>query len=76
MDQNLYNIAIAATGAAIGWVVKVIWDAVRALEQDIRDMERDLHVNYVSKDDYRQDILEIKDMVKQIFDKLDRKADK
>jgi antirestriction protein len=76
MDQNLYNIAIAATGAAIGWVVKVIWDAVRALEQDIRDMERDLHVNYVSKDDYRQDILDIKDMVKQIFDKLDRKADK
>jgi antirestriction protein len=76
MDQNLYNIAIAATGAAIGWVVKVIWDAVRALEQDIRDMERDLHVNYVSKDDYRQNILEIKDMVKQIFDKLDRKADK
>jgi antirestriction protein len=76
MDQNLYNIAVAATGAAIGWVVKVIWDAVRTLEQDIRDMERDLHVNYVSKDDYRQDILEIKDMVKQIFDKLDRKADK
>jgi len=76
MDQNLYNIAVAATGAAIGWVVKVIWDAVRALERDIRDMERDLHVNYVSKDDYRQDILEIKDMVKQIFDKLDRKADK
>jgi antirestriction protein len=76
MDQNLYNIAVAATGAAIGWIVKVIWDAVRTLEQDIRDMERDLHVNYVSKDDYRQDILEIKDMVKQIFDKLDRKADK
>jgi len=76
MDQNLYNIAVAIAGAAIGWIVKVIWDAVRALEQDIRDMERDLHVNYVSKDDYRQDILQIKDMVKQIFDKLDRKADK
>jgi len=76
MDQNLYNIAVAAISAGIGWIVKVIWDAVRTLEQDIRDMERDLHVNYVSKDDYRQDILDIKDMVKQIFDKLDRKADK
>jgi antirestriction protein len=76
MDQNLYNIAVAIAGAAIGWIVKVIWDAVRSLEADIRDMERDLHVNYVSKDDYRQDILELKDMVKQIFDKLDRKADK
>jgi antirestriction protein len=76
MDQNLYNIAVAIAGAAIGWIVKVVWDAVRSLEADIRDMERDLHVNYVSKDDYRQDILELKDMVKQIFDKLDRKADK
>jgi antirestriction protein len=76
MDQNLYNIAVAATGAAIGWIVKVIWDAVRSLEADIRDMERELHTNYVAKDDYRQDILELKDMVKQIFDKLDRKADK
>jgi antirestriction protein len=76
MDQNLYNIAVAVAGAAIGWIVKVVWDAVRSLEADIRDMERDLHVNYVSKDDYRQDILELKDMVKQIFDKLDRKADK
>jgi antirestriction protein len=76
MDQNLYNIVVAVAGAAIGWIVKVIWDAVRSLEADIRDMERELHTNYVCKDDYRQDILEIKDMVKQIFDKLDRKADK
>jgi antirestriction protein len=76
MDQNLYNIIVAVAGAAIGWIVKVIWDAVRSLEADIRDMERELHTNYVSKDDYRQDILELKDMVKQIFDKLDRKADK
>lgn len=76
MDQNLYNIAVAVAGAAIGWIVKVIWDAVRSLEADIRDMEREIHTNYVSKDDYRQDILELKDMVKQIFDKLDRKADK
>lgn len=76
MDQNLYNIAVAVAGAAIGWIVKVIWDAVRSLEADIRDMEREIHTNYVSKDDYRQDVLELKDMVKQIFDKLDRKADK
>jgi antirestriction protein len=67
---------VAIAGAAIGWIVKVIWDAVRSLEADIRDMEREIHTNYVSKDDYRQDILELKDMVKQIFDKLDRKADK
>jgi len=31
---------------------------------------------HVSKDDYRRDIDEIKAMCKQIFDKLDAKADK
>jgi len=76
MDQSIYNIAIAVAGAGIGWFVKVVWDAVRELQEDLKELERDLHVNYVAKDDYRQDILEIKNMVKQIFDKLDRKADK
>jgi hypothetical protein len=31
---------------------------------------------YVQKDDYRRDIDEVKGMLKQIFDKLDNKADK
>jgi hypothetical protein len=76
MDQNLYNIAVAVSGAGIGWFVKVVWDSVRELQEDLKELQRELHVNYVAKDDYRQDIVEIKNMVKQIFDKLDRKADK
>ena len=32
--------------------------------------------SYVKKDDYREDIREVKDILKQIFDKLDSKADK
>jgi hypothetical protein len=31
---------------------------------------------YVAKDDYRADIAEIKDILKQIFNKLDNKQDK
>jgi hypothetical protein len=31
---------------------------------------------YISKDDYRHDIAEIKEMLGKIFDKLDTKADK
>jgi hypothetical protein len=31
---------------------------------------------YVQKDDYRRDIDEVKEMLKQIFNKLDSKADK
>jgi len=42
------------------------------LDSDIRDMPKD----YVTKEDYHRDIGEIKDICKQIFNKLDNKADK
>ena len=76
MDQNFINVMAAAFGAAVGWLLKVVWDSIRSLEQDLKVLERDLHTKYVTKDEYRQDILEVKDILKQIFDKLDRKADK
>ena len=40
------------------------------------ELERNLSKEFVHKDDYRNDIKEIKDILKQIFDKLDAKADK
>lgn len=76
MDQNFINVLVAAFGAVVGWLLKVVWDSIRSLEQDLKVLEKDLHTKYVTKDEYRQDILEVKDILKQIFDKLDRKADK
>lgn len=76
MRQELYNVVVGVAGAAIGWILKVVWDSVRSLQEDMKEIERELHTHYVSKDDYRQDILEMKDILKQIFDRLDRKVDK
>lgn len=69
MSQDLINMLIAGFGGVTGWFLKTLWEAVR-------DVERDLHTNYVTKIDYRSDILEMKDILKQIFNKLDSKADK
>jgi len=69
MSQDMINMIIGGTGGVIGWFLKTLW-------QSVRDLERDLHTNYVSKVDYRADILEVKDILKQIFNKLDNKADK
>lgn len=76
MTQDLYNIIVGVAGAAVGWMLKVVWESVRALQADMKEIERELHTEYVSKNDYRQDIVEMKDILKQIFDKLDRKVDK
>jgi hypothetical protein len=42
------------------------------LDKDVRQMPR----LYVTKEDYKADVAEIKQMLSKIFDKLDEKADK
>jgi len=74
MDNQLswHQIATALTYvvvAIIGWAVRTIWEAVR-------ELERELPVNYVRKEDYRDSMDEIRVMFQRIFDKLDDKADK
>jgi len=70
--QSLFNIILGLAAFFGGWVLNNITKAVERLDEDIRDLPHD----YVSKDDYRRDIDEIKDICKQIFAKLDNKADK
>ena len=70
--QLLFNIALSIVGTIAGWLFKVLWDAIRDLKEDVKEIER----GYVMKDDYRIDIAEIKGMLARIFDKLDLKADK
>jgi hypothetical protein len=42
----------------------------------MKEIEREIHTKYVTKDDYKSDIQELKDMLKAIFERLERKADK
>lgn len=76
MSQDLYNIIVGVSGAAIGWVLKIVWDSVSSIQKDVKTLERELHTSYVSKDDYKTDIQDLKEMLKAIFDRLDRKVDK
>ena len=70
--QQLFDIAVTISGFLAGWVLNNITKAIDRLDSDIRDMPKD----YVTKEDYHRYIDEIKDICKQIFNKLDNKADK
>ena len=90
MNQEIFNAAIAVVIAGAGWYLKTVWDAIAGQKADILRLwdaataqkaeiiaiERGMYVSFVTKADYRQDINEIKEMLKIISDKLDRKADK
>ncbi len=74
--QHVLNFAIGAVLAALGWFARQLWDAVAALRDDIRMLERNLPVHYVRKDDFVEAVRRIEDMLGKIFDKLDAKVDK
>jgi hypothetical protein len=70
--QILFNIAVAIAGFFGGWTLNRIYIAIDRLDSDVRSMPH----NYVSRDDYKADIRDIRDLLGKIFDKLDNKADK
>lgn len=75
-NQQVFNMIITASGALGGWMLKVIWDAITDLKKDVKDLNQEIHADFLRKDDYRDDITEIKGMLGKIFDKLEKKADK
>jgi len=71
-SQMLFNIAIGLASFFGGWVLNNITKAVDRLDADVRNMPH----QYISKDEYHRDMVEIKTMLGKIFDKLDAKVDK
>jgi hypothetical protein len=70
--QQIINVALGLVAFLGGWVLNNITKAIERLDTDVRALPS----TYVSKDDYRRDIDDIKEMLGKIFDKLDAKVDK
>ena len=75
-SQSLINSPIAIGCAGVGWLARELWTAVKDLKEDLTKLSVELPKTYVTRDDYRSDLKEIKDMLGKIFDRLDNKADK
>lgn len=71
MDQMLFNIAVAIAGALGGWWMKAMWDGLKEMQRDMREIERELPENYVRKDDFKDVIREIRQDMKDGFNKMD-----
>jgi len=71
-NQQLFNIVVSIGGFLAIYVLNMLTQRIQKLEDKMENM----HEFYVKKDDYKDDIREVKDILKQIFEKLDSKADK
>ena len=70
--QVLLNVVLGLAAFLGGWVINSLTRSFDRLDTDVRSLQR----GFVTKNDYHRDIDEIKAICKQIFDKLDAKADK
>ena len=75
-NQNLINIFLGLGMTVVGWFARELWAAVKELKSNISQVREQLMKEYLTKDDYREDIREIKMMLAKIFEKLENKADK
>lgn len=71
-NQQIFNIVVSIAGFLAIYIFNSTTKQLQRLEDKINELPKE----YVAKDDYRSDITEIKSILKQIFDKLDNKADK
>ena len=74
--QHIIDLGLGASMAVIGWFAREMWGAVKELKSDLSKLREDLPKSYVAKDDYREDIRELKEIMNKVFDRLDNKADK
>lgn len=70
--QVLFNISVGVAAFFGGYMLNQITRTLERLDRDVRELPS----LYVSRVDYRDDIRELKEITRQIFDKLDAKADK
>lgn len=65
--QFLFNIAFGIAGFLGGWVLNNLSKAIERLDNDLRT----LPMTYVTKDDWKDAMKEMKDEMRSGFDKLD-----
>lgn len=81
--QSIFNIAVRLSGALGGFMLKLIWDAIKGLQATETSMASDLTAlrvlvagNSVSRVEYRDDMANVMDSLKRIANKLDGTAEK
>jgi len=72
----IINIIIGFVLMLFGWLLRVGYDSIKRLQNDMAELERHASETYVRRDDYRDDMAEVKTMLRQIFETINNKVDR
>jgi hypothetical protein len=74
--QLLFNIFSGSFFVIIGWLGNQVWEAVGKQRAELAFLREELPKTYITKDDFKDAVTELKSLLIAIDTKLDRKADK
>ena len=74
--QTAFAAILGLAMAALGWWARIMWDSIRSLQNEMTNFQQHVSETYIRRDDYRDDMVEIKSMLRQIFEMINNKVDK
>ena len=74
--QTAINLIGGAIIGVIGWFARRLYEATENLRRDIHEIEKDLPISYVRKEDFDKRMDRIEHMLEKIFEKLEGKVDR
>ena len=74
--QAIFNIIGGAVLSVMGWFARVLWDSVKELQKDLKQIEIHLPSHYVKKDELSVRFDRIEQLLDRLYERLDQKADR
>lgn len=85
--QTIINFVMGGIIGLIGWFAREIWDAIKELRGDLKQLDQKMHYDFVRRDDFRdamaehkqdmqQGFREVKELIGALFKRLENKQDK
>ena len=60
MNSDVFQLITTVTGLVFGWLFKVIWDTIKEVKDDMKDLSEIVHSDFARKDDFKESIADIK----------------
>lgn len=70
-SQMIFDWIVGIGGVIVGWMLKVIWEAIRDMRQELKALDQKMHDDFVRRDDFKEAIRDIKNDMKEGFNKVD-----
>lgn len=70
-SQAVFDWIVGIGGAIVGWALKMIWEAIKDMRTEIKTLDKQMHEDFVRRDDFKEAVREIKDDMRAGFNKVD-----